>query len=268
MAMQSDQQPVWTRMQKTMKQINRRKFLGAMGLGSAAALFAPKMSLARSRNPAKIIFEPQTAPLNGKHVLPPLPYDYSALEPHIDTMTMMLHHDRHHNTYVNNLNAALEKYPNLQAVNATDLISNLEALPEDIRTTVRNNGGGHVNHSIFWAIMTPNGGGAPISSLAAAINATFGSFNAFKQEFNTAGERRFGSGWSWLVLNGDGALSVISTPNQDSPYMMGMTPIIGNDVWEHAYYLRYQNKRADYLAAWWNTVNWQAAEARYVGAQS
>jgi Fe-Mn family superoxide dismutase len=263
------QQPsAWTQLQHAARQINRRGFLGAVGLGSVAAMFGPGISAARPRRiPARIILEPMTAPTDGKFTLPPLPYNYDALEPHIDTFTMQLHHDRHHNTYVNNLNAALENYPDLRAKNATELISNLAALPAAIQTAVRNNGGGHVNHSIFWAIMGPNGGGEPTGGLANAINGAFGSFASFKQQFNAAGEGRFGSGWAWLVIDGAGALQIISTPNQDSPYMQGLTPLLGNDVWEHSYYLRYQNRRAEYLNAWWNVVNWDAVAQRYNGVR-
>ncbi|MCS7003276.1 MAG: superoxide dismutase [Dehalococcoidia bacterium] len=197
--------------------------------------------------------------------LPPLPYDYAALEPHIDAMTMQIHHDRHHATYVANLNAALEKHPELAGKTLEELLSDLAAVPEDIRTAVRNNGGGHANHTLFWEIMGPNGGGEPEGDLAYAIRAAFGSFDKFKEMVNQAGLSRFGSGWAWLSKNPDGTLRVESTPNQDTPLMEGRTPILGVDVWEHAYYLKYQNKRADYLAAWWNTVNWAAVAARYAG---
>jgi Fe-Mn family superoxide dismutase len=199
--------------------------------------------------------------------LPPLPYDYSALEPYIDTQTMQIHHDRHHATYVTNLNKALEGHPELANQSIEDLIRNLHKVPEDIRTAVRNNGGGHANHSFFWNIMGPNGGGEPAGPLGQAITSTFGSFQAFKDKFNAAGAGRFGSGWAWLVADKQGNLSVISTANQDSPLTDGQTPILGCDVWEHAYYLKYQNKRADYLAAWWNTVNWDAVNHHYQSAR-
>jgi superoxide dismutase, Fe-Mn family len=195
--------------------------------------------------------------------VPPLPYGYDALEPYIDEETMHLHHDKHHAAYVNNLNNALANYPDLQSKSAEELIKNLNGLPEAVRMAVRNNGGGHVNHSMFWQIMGPNGGGEPQGALAQAITSTFGSFQAFKEKFNAAGAGQFGSGWAWLIANKSGQLSVSSTPNQDSPLMQGQTPILGCDVWEHAYYLKYQNKRPDYIAAWWNVVNWDAVADRY-----
>ena len=197
------------------------------------------------------------------HELPPLPYDYNALEPYIDEQTMRLHHDKHHAAYVNNLNAALEKYPELQSKSAEELIRDLNSVPEDIRTAVRNNGGGHVNHSMFWLIMKPNGGGPPTGPIAEAINQTFGSFEAFKQQFNDAGMKRFGSGWVWLIRTAGGQLQVTSTPNQDNLMMEGNYPIMGNDVWEHAYYLKYQNRRNEYLEAWWNVVNWDEINRRF-----
>jgi Fe-Mn family superoxide dismutase len=195
--------------------------------------------------------------------LPPLPYAYDALEPHIDEATMHFHHDNHHNTYVTNLNNALANYPDLQGKSIEELIGNLDALPEAIRTAVRNNGGGHWNHTFFWAIMGPNAGGEPTGALAAAINAAFGDFASFKEKFKAAGTGRFGSGWAWLVADKNGGLSITSTPNQDTPVMEGKTPILGLDVWEHAYYLKYQNRRPDYIAAWWNVVNWAKAEERF-----
>lgn len=195
--------------------------------------------------------------------LPPLPYDYSALEPHIDTQTMQIHHDRHHAAYVNNLNAALEGQASLQSQSIEDILRNINDVPESIRTAVRNNGGGHANHTLFWDIMGPNGGGEPTGALAQAINKAFGDFNSFKEKVNDAGAKRFGSGWAWLVMDGSGNLQVLSTANQDSPLMDGQTPILGVDVWEHAYYLKYQNKRPDYLKAWWNTVNWEAVAKRF-----
>jgi Fe-Mn family superoxide dismutase len=198
------------------------------------------------------------------HQLPPLPYDAAALEPHIDAQTMQIHHDKHHAAYVNNLNAALEKHPSLQSKSAEDLITNLSAVPEDIRTAVRNNGGGHVNHSMFWQIMGPGKGGAPTGAIAEAITATFGGFDAFKEQMNKAGAGRFGSGWAWLVEAG-GKLAIESTANQDNPLMEGKRPIFGIDVWEHAYYLKYQNRRPDYLTAWWNVVNWDEVNKRLKG---
>lgn len=195
--------------------------------------------------------------------VPPLQYAYEALEPHIDSETMHLHHDKHHQAYVNNLNAAIEKHSALAGRSAEDLIRDLNAVPEDIRAAVRNNGGGHVNHSMFWSIMGPNGGGEPTGAVASAITSAFGSFDAFKTEFNDAGVKRFGSGWAWLVRDGSGNLKIVSTANQDNPLSDGAHPILGNDVWEHAYYLSYQNRRPDYLAAWWNVVNWKEVNRRF-----
>ena len=195
------------------------------------------------------------------HSLPSLPYDFAALEPHIDAQTMQIHHGKHHAAYVNNLNAALEKHANLQSQSAEDLIKNLSAVPEDIRTAVRNNGGGHVNHTMFWQIMGPGKGGAPTGAVADVITNTFGGFDAFKEQMNKAGVGRFGSGWVWLVDAG-GKLAIESTPNQDNPMMDGKRPIFGIDVWEHAYYLKYQNRRPDYLAAWWNVINWDEVNRR------
>jgi Fe-Mn family superoxide dismutase len=199
--------------------------------------------------------------------LPPLPYSFDALEPHIDAMTMEIHHDRHHKTYVDNLNKALESAPELGEQSIEDLLRNINQVPESIRTAVRNNGGGHANHSLFWEIMGPNGGGNPSGALAQAIESELGGLAAFQEKFNANGAGRFGSGWSWLVVDQGGGLVLLSTPNQDSPLMDGQTPILGCDVWEHAYYLKYQNKRADYLKAWWNTVNWDAVAQRYAAAR-
>jgi Fe-Mn family superoxide dismutase len=195
------------------------------------------------------------------HELPPLPYDYDALEPTIDEQTMRIHHGKHHQAYVDNLNKALEGTEWADRP-VEDVITNLDALPEDRRTAVRNNGGGHANHSLFWQIMRPQGGGDPSGELEAAINETFGGADALKAELNDAGVKRFGSGWTWLVVDG-GSLAVMSTPNQDSPLMEGKVPILGIDVWEHAYYLKYQNRRPDYLAAWWDVVNWDEVAQRY-----
>lgn len=200
--------------------------------------------------------------------LPPLPYDFDALNPYIDTQTMMLHHDKHHAGYVKNLNNAVADYPELQDLSLEDLLRSLDTLPEEIRTTVRNNGGGHANHSLFWASMSPNGGGEPTGAIADVIAASFGDFDSFKDAFNTAGAKQFGSGWAWLMLNGDGELEVTSTANQDSPLFDGNVPILGNDVWEHAYYLNYQNRRGDYLDAWWNVVNWDVVNQTYEDAIS
>ena len=200
------------------------------------------------------------------HELPPLPYDYDALEPHIDAQTMQIHHDKHHAAYVNNLNAALANYPDLQGKSAEELIKDLNAVPEAIRTAVRNNGGGHVNHTMFWNIMGPNGGGEPTGAIGNAIKEAFGDFETFKTQFNDAGVKRFGSGWAWLVWSSEGKLAIISTANQDNPMSEGHFPILGNDVWEHAYYLKYQNRRPDYLAAWWNVVNWNEVNRRFAQA--
>ena len=189
------------------------------------------------------------------HTLPPLPYEFAALEPHIDARTMEIHHGKHHQAYVNNLNGALDRHPELHQRTLEHLLRNLNELPDDIRTTVRNNGGGHHNHSLFWTIMGPKAGGAPTGKLAEAIAGTFGTFDKFKEEWGKAGAGRFGSGWVWLLSDG-GKVSIASTPNQDNPLMEGKTAILGLDVWEHAYYLKYQNRRPDYIGAWWNVVNW------------
>ena len=195
------------------------------------------------------------------HTLPPLPYSFDALEPHIDARTMEIHHGKHHQAYVTNLNAALEKHPELQSKSVDDLLRTINSVPEDIRTAVRNNGGGHANHTMFWQIMGPNAGGAPTGAIADAINASFGSFDRFKEEFKKAALGRFGSGWAWVIDNG-GKLAIESTPNQDSPLMEGKKIVFGIDVWEHAYYLHYQNRRPDYVDAWWNVVNWAAINKR------
>jgi len=197
-----------------------------------------------------------------KFELPDLPYGYTALEPHIDALTMEIHHTKHHQTYVNNLNAALEKHPELQDKSLDELVKNLNAIPEDIRTAVRNNGGGHYNHSIFWMVMSPDGGGEPKGDLAKAITHAYGDFATFKETFSQAAITRFGSGWAWLGLKG-GKLVVISLPNQDAPLMEGLIPLLGLDVWEHAYYLKYQNRRPEYVSNWWNVVNWEEVARRY-----
>jgi Fe-Mn family superoxide dismutase len=201
------------------------------------------------------------------HLLPKLPYAFDALEPHIDARTMEIHHGKHHAAYVANLNAALEKHPALQAWSVDELLGDLGKAPEDIRTAVRNNGGGHWNHSLFWDLMAPRAGGAPAGPLARAIDSTFGSFDGFKEQFGKAAAGRFGSGWAWLTIR-DGKLCICSSPNQDNPVMSGVSecpgrPILGLDVWEHAYYLKYQNRRADYIAAWWNVINWPAVAELY-----
>ena len=201
------------------------------------------------------------------YTLPELPYEYSALEPHIDAQTMEIHHTKHHQTYVDKLNAAIEgtdladKYPNVD-----DLLRNFSSIPSDVQGAVRNHGGGHSNHTLFWQIMGPNGGGEPTGALAAAIDEKFGSVSDFKEKFTAAAVAHFGSGWAWLVVS-DGGLDIISLPNQDSPLMEGRTPILGIDVWEHAYYLRYQNKRPDYISAWWNTINWDEVNSRFEAAK-
>ena len=210
----------------------------------------------------------ESEPLCRNFTLPPLPYDYAALEPHIDAQTMQIHHDKHHQTYVTNLNAALQSTPEMLSKSPEEIISNLDAVPEAARTAVRNNGGGHVNHTMFWEIMKPGGSSSPTGELAQAITSTFGDLDSLKKQINEAGAKRFGSGWAWLVADKSGALSVTSTPNQDNPLMEGKTPILGVDVWEHAYYLKYQNKRPDYLAAWWNTVNWDEVGKRYAAVKS
>jgi Fe-Mn family superoxide dismutase len=199
--------------------------------------------------------------------LPPLPYAEDALEPHIDARTMGIHHDKHHAAYTNNLNAALEGHADLAGQSIEDLLGDLNAVPESIRTAVRNNGGGYANHNLFWEIMGPNGGGEPTGDLASAINSAFGGFSAFKEQFAKAASTRFGSGWAWLYVDKNGSLAVGSTPNQDTPLMEGNTPILGLDVWEHAYYLNYQNRRPDYISAWWNVVNWDAVAAKYTAAR-
>lgn len=233
--------------------LNRRHFLVLLG-ASAGAFILDSNATAQTSSPTAI-------------QLPPLPYAYDALEPHIDAKTMQFHHDKHHAAYVNNLNQALNKYPKLKNQSVEALLQNIDQVPADIRTTVRNNGGGHVNHSMFWKIMKPNGGGEPTGEIATAIKDNFGSFADFKQQFNQAGAGRFGSGWVWLVRSKNGKLEITTTANQDSPIMQGKYPIFGNDVWEHAYYLKYQNRRPDYLEAWWNVVNWDEINQRFADAK-
>lgn len=201
------------------------------------------------------------------HQLPRLPYAFDALEPHIDARTMEIHHGKHHQGYVNNLNAALEKHSQLASTALDELLGNLASVPDEIRTAVRNNGGGHANHSLFWPLLSPTGGGAPRGALAGAIDATFGSFEVFKERFAKAAATRFGSGWAWLASDHFGGLQVLSTANQDSPLMDGLTPVIGLDVWEHAYYLNYQNRRPDYISAFWNVLNWEQANANFDAAR-
>ncbi|MEH2146145.1 superoxide dismutase [Nostoc sp.] len=253
--------------------INRRHFLflltaGAGAFALDACALAEKSSEGNTATPNTTQNVTQTVTLNttGAIQLPPLAYAYEALEPHIDAKTMHFHHDKHHATYVKNLNAALDKHPELKGKTVEELLHKLDNVPQDIRKTVRNNGGGHVNHSMFWKIMKPKGGGEPTGGIASAINQNFGSFAAFKKQFNEAGAGRFGSGWVWLVRNKAGKLEVTTTANQDSPLSEGKYPILGNDVWEHAYYLNYQNRRADYLDAWWNVVNWNEINNRFAAA--
>jgi Fe-Mn family superoxide dismutase len=198
------------------------------------------------------------------HELPKLPYAHDALEPHIDARTMEIHHGKHHQAYVTNLNKALEGHPDLQALSIEDLLRRIDAVPDSIRTTVRNNGGGHANHSLFWTVMSPRGGGKPSGALGDALRSTFGSFEDFQAKMKSTAVGQFGSGWAWLV-QGKGGLEVIGRPNQDSPLMEGKTPLLGVDVWEHAYYLKYQNRRPDYVDAWWNVVDWNAVAQRFAG---
>jgi len=256
---------VWSTIQATARSFSRRRFLGSLGIGGAAALFAPwgVSAFARMSPRSLATLDAALAAQAGGFTLPPLPYDYNALEPHIDEATMRLHHDKHHATYVGNINTALANYPALQGRDIVDLLYHINDMPEAIRTTIRNSGGGHLNHSIFWATMGPKGGGQPVGALATAINTAFGDFNTFKQRLTAAATAQFGSGWGWLVLDGNKQLQVISRPNQDAPVMEGLAALVGVDVWEHAYYLKYNNRRADYLAAWWNTVNWESVSKRY-----
>jgi superoxide dismutase, Fe-Mn family len=235
--------------------LNRRHFLYLLGVSASAIAFDNQWAFAD---------EKQSKPsATGGIKLPPLPYAYNALEPYIDAATMKFHHDKHHQAYVNNLNAALDKHPELKNKTVEQLLADINNVPEDIRTTFRNNGGGHVNHSMFWEIMKPKGGGEPTGAIATAIKKDFGSLAELKKQFNDAGTKRFGSGWAWLVRTSNGKLEVMSTANQDSPLMEGKFPIMGNDVWEHAYYLKYQNRRADYLDAWWSVLNWDEINKRF-----
>ncbi|MCB9851359.1 MAG: superoxide dismutase [Phycisphaerales bacterium] len=199
--------------------------------------------------------------------LPPLPYDYNALEPHIDEQTMRIHHDKHHQAYISKANAALEGHPDLASKSVEDLLRGLGSLPDSIRGAIRNHGGGHSNHSVFWTIMKPGGGGAPRGELASAIDSTFGGFDGFKEKFAAAAGGQFGSGWAWLSVESSGKLHLGGYANQDSPYIENRTPLLGIDVWEHAYYLKYQNRRPDYITAWWNVVNWDAVAKRYAAAK-
>lgn len=235
-------------------------------LGNSSPEPSPNLEVAQAQSsPAA---SPSADPNLIPAQLPPLPYDYGALEPYIDTQTMQLHHDKHHATYVTKLNEAVQNYPELQGKSVVALLQDLNSVPEDIRTAVRNNGGGHLNHTMFWQIMAPNAGGAPTGALAEAINTAFGDFDTFKQQFNQAGADRFGSGWVWLVLNPQNQLQIVSTANQDTPITDGLYPIMGNDVWEHAYYLKYQNRRTEYLDSWWSVVNWAEIDRRYTQASA
>jgi superoxide dismutase, Fe-Mn family len=235
--------------------------------------FSSTANLAQGR-PVVIPSAPVITPSPGVQVsegsiqLPPLPYAYEALEPTIDAATMRLHHDKHHKTYIDKLNQVMQKSPALQGKSVEALLQDLNSVPENSRAMVRNYGGGHLNHTMFWQIMGPEAGGQPTGALAEAINKEFGSFDTFKQQFNQAGGDRFGSGWVWLVQNPQGQLQITTTQNQDNPIMDGLYPILGNDVWEHAYYLKYQNRRAEYLTSWWTVVNWRAVERRYAQASS
>ncbi|WP_309740229.1 superoxide dismutase [Chamaesiphon sp. OTE_20_metabat_361] len=233
----------------------RRNFLYLVGVGAAGTWLGGVDNASWAAPVA-------TTAATNSFTLPPLTYDYKALEPHIDATTMKFHHDKHHAAYVKNLNAAVNKYPELKTKTIEQLLTSLNTLPKDIQTTVRNNGGGHYNHTMYWRIMAPKAGGAPTGKIAAAIEQQFGSFDTFKSQFNAAGTKLFGSGWVWLV-NDKSKLKIITTPNQDSPISRGLYPIMGNDVWEHAYYLNYQNRRPDYLAAWWNVINWQQVNRRF-----
>lgn len=235
--------------------MNRRSFMFGVGAIGTTSLFV--------RATDSLLAAELTAAAPATFKLPSLTYATNALEPHIDRRTMEIHHDKHHAAYVTNLNKAIAKYPKLQGKTAEALLKELDRLPTEIRTAVRNNGGGHINHSMFWEIMSPKGGGQPTGKIGEAIATTFGSYAAFQQKFEEAGMKRFGSGWAWLVKDRAGKLQITTTPNQDSPIMTGDQPILGNDLWEHAYYLNYQNRRTDYLKAWWKVVNWAEIERRY-----
>jgi superoxide dismutase, Fe-Mn family len=248
--------------------MNRRKFILSTGIVGASLLEARGAVPGLLRPDPATDFKPNPKPEENPvaFTLPPLPYPFDALEPHIDARTMEIHHDKHHGTYVTNLNKALEGHPELQSKSLDELLQNLDAIPENIRQTVRNNGGGHWNHSLFWTQMKKGGGGEPKGDLAAAIKSTFGSFAEFQNKVAAAGLGRFGSGWAWLMVK-DGKLVIDSTPNQDTPISLKAKAVLGVDVWEHAYYLKYQNRRADYIAAWWNVVNWDSAAQQYAAAK-
>jgi len=248
--------------------MNRRNFLVAGSIAGAALLGAEHLStsslVADGPENLKANITPEDSPM--AFTVPPLPYPFDALEPYIDAKTMEIHHDKHHGAYVTNLNKALEGHADLQSKSIDDLLKNLDAVPEPIRMTVRNNGGGHWNHSLFWTLMKKGGGGEPKGDLAAAIASTFGSFAAFQEKFTAAGVGRFGSGWALLIVK-DGKLAIDSTPNQDTPYFLGGKAVLGLDVWEHAYYLKYQNVRPEYIKQWWNVVNWEKAGELYGAAK-
>jgi superoxide dismutase, Fe-Mn family len=234
----------------------RRKFLYLLSMGTTGTFFGTVTNSSWAAPTNTIVATTDV------FKLPPLTYDYNALEPHIDATTMKFHHDKHHAAYVKNLNVAVNKYPQLKTKTVEELLTSLSKLPKDIQTTIRNNGGGHLNHTMYWQIMGPKGGGAPTGAIETAIKHQFGSFDAFKTQFNETGTKIFGSGWVWLV-NDKSKLKIITTPNQDSPITQGLYPIMGNDVWEHAYYLKYQNRRPEYLSAWWNVLNWTEIDRRF-----
>jgi Fe-Mn family superoxide dismutase len=253
--------------------ISRRRFLGTLGLGTTAGLLAACSSSRPVSQVPTATVDPTLADVTqltqaqdvlGEYLLPNLPYAFNALEPHIDEQTMQIHHDRHHAGYVNRLNSALETFPEWreQSLTLPYMLAHLDELPENIRTTVRRNGGGHINHTLYWLTMSPTGGGEPTGALAEAITRTFGDFATFKSQLTDAGSSVFGSGWGWLVMDG-GNLQITTTANQDSPYMQGQTPLLGVDVWEHAYYLKYKNRRGEYIDAWWNVIDWDAVNRRY-----
>jgi superoxide dismutase, Fe-Mn family len=248
--------------------VKRREFFVASGIGWATLLRGDQFGAGFFAGDEPINFKTEMTPEDKPmaFTVPPLPYGFDALEPHIDAKTMEIHHDKHHGAYVTNLNKALDGHADLQSKSIDDLLKNLDAVPEAIRGAVRNNGGGHWNHSLFWTLMKKGGGGEPKGDLGAAITASFGSFSAFQEKFAAAGVARFGSGWAWLIVK-DGKLAIDSTPNQDTPYFLGGKAVLGLDVWEHAYYLKYQNLRADYIKAWWNVVNWDKAAELYGAAK-
>jgi len=248
--------------------VKRRQFLIAGSIAGLTLLEADQLSTSLLAANDSASFGPNITPEDSPmaFTVPPLPYSFDALEPYIDAKTMEIHHDKHHGAYVNNLNKALEGHADLQSKSIDDLLKNLDAVPESIRTTVRNNGGGHWNHALFWTLMKKGGSGEPKGDLATAIASSFGSFSAFQEKFAAAGVGRFGSGWAWLIVK-DGKLVIDSTPNQDTPYFLGGKAVLGLDVWEHAYYLKYQNLRPDYIKAWWNVVNWDKAAELYGAAK-